>query len=110
MHTFWQHFTEKPILIFNEILAISMSIPLTFLVLMPLLELKPLTIENMGCLRGNSPSEAEKNANFKLNLQNLVHIFYQHFTENLLFFSNEILAFILCLFFPPFHFSFMIKY
>ena len=39
-----------------------------------------------------------------------VHIFCQHFTENPLFFSNEILAFILCLFFPLFHFSFMIRY
>ena len=93
-------------------MAIFMSIPPTlFLVLMPLLELKPLTIEKMGVSWENSPSEAEKNVNFKLNLQNLVHIFCQHFTENPLFFSNEILAFIVhvCLFLPPFHFYFMIK-
>ena len=46
-----------------------MSIPPTFLVLMPLLDLKPLTIEKMGVsIWGDSPSEAEKNANFKLNL------------------------------------------
>ena len=49
----------------------------------------------MGCLRGNFPSESEKNAIFKLNLQNLVHIFYQHFTENPSFFSNEILTIIM---------------
>ena len=40
-------------------------------------------------------SEAEKNAFFTLNYQNLVHIFCQHFTENPLFFSNEILAIIM---------------
>ena len=49
--------------------------------------------------KGNFPSEAEKNAIFKLNLQNLVHIFCQHFTENPLFFSNEILAIIMSI--PP---------
>ena len=87
-----------------------MSIPPTFLVLMPLLEVKPLTMEKMGVSEGESPSEAEKNTNFKLNLQNLVHIFCQHFTENPLFFSNTILAIKLCLFLPPYHFSFMIEY
>ena len=37
---------------FNQILAIFMAMPPTFLVLMPLLELKPLTIENMGVSEG----------------------------------------------------------
>ena len=32
-----------------------MSIPPTFLVLMPLLELKPLTIEKMGVSKGGTP-------------------------------------------------------
>ena len=49
----------------------------------------------MGVSEGELPSEAEKNAIFKINLQNLVHIFCQHFTENPLFFSNEILAIIM---------------
>ena len=78
-----------------------MSIPPTFLVLMPLLELKPLTMEKMGVSEGECPSEAEKSAYFKLNLQNLVFIFCQHFTENPIFFSNKILAIKLCLFLPP---------
>ena len=50
-----------------------MSIPPT---LMPLIELKPLTIEKIGGVwGGTSPSEAEKNANFKLKLQNLIYSF-----------------------------------
>ena len=36
--------------------------------------------------------EAEKIAIFKLDLQNLVHIFCQHFTENPLFIYNKILS------------------
>ena len=40
-----------------------------------------------------------KNAIFKLNLQNFVHMFCQHFTENQLFFFNEILAIIMSI--PP---------
>ena len=55
VHTFCQHFTEKPIFIFNKLLAIFMSIPPTFLALIPLLELKPLTIENMGVSEGQLP-------------------------------------------------------
>ena len=60
-----------------------MSIPPTFLVLMPLLgSIKFWPLKKWRCLRGNFPSEAEKNAIFKLNFQNLVHIFCQRFTEN----------------------------
>ena len=52
-----------------------------------------------------------KNGIFKLNLRNLVHSFCQHFTENLLFFSNEILAIIIISISPTFfHFSLIIKY
>ena len=59
-----------------------MSIPPTLLVLMPLLEIKPLTMEKMGVSEGETPPQKlRKNANFDLNLQNLVHIFCQHFTE-----------------------------
>ena len=58
-----------------------------------------LAIETMGCLRGKLSSEVEKMQFFKLNLQNFVHIFCQHFTENPLFFSNEILAIIMSV--PP---------
>ena len=76
-----------------------MSSPPTFLVLMPLLGIIHFWPLKKGCLRGNFPSEAEKIAISKLNLQNLVHIFYQHFTENPLFFSNEILAIIMSI--PP---------
>ena len=73
-----------------------MSIPPTFLVLMPLLGIINFwPLKKWGCLRGNFPSESEKNAIFKLNLQNLVHIFCQHFTENPSFFSNEILTIIM---------------
>ena len=54
---------------------------------------------------GNFLSEAEKNAIFKLNLQSFVHIFCQHFTENPLFFSNEILAIIMSIS-PTFPFFF----
>ena len=53
---------------------------------------KFLAIEKMGVSEGELPFRSWKNAIFKLNLQNLVHIFCQHFTENPLFFSNEILA------------------
>ena len=77
-----------------------MSIPPTFLVLMPLLGIINFwPLKKWGCLRGNFPSEAKKNVIFKLNLQNLVHIFCQHFTENPLLFSNEILAIIVSI--PP---------
>ena len=63
-------------------------------------------LKKWGCLRGNFPSESEKNAIFKLNLQNLVHIFCQHFTENPSFFSNEILTIIMSIS-PNLHFSFI---
>ena len=77
-----------------------MSIPPTFLVFMPFLGIINFwPLKKWGCLRGNFPSEAEKNVFFTLNLQNLVHIFCQHFTENPLFFSNEILAIIMSI--PP---------
>ena len=52
-----------------------------------------------GVSEGELPLRSWKNAIFKLNLQNLVHIFCQHFTENPLFFSNEILAIIMSI--PP---------
>ena len=62
---------------------------------------KFLAIEKMGVSERELPLGSWKNAFFKLNLQNfvLVHIFYQHFTENPLFFSNEILAIIMSI--PP---------
>ena len=82
-----------------------MSIPPTFLVFVAFVRhYKFLVIEKIGVSEGELPL---RNAIFKLNLQNLVHIFYLHFTENPLFFSNEIVA-IFYLFLPPFHFSFMI--
>ena len=49
----------------------------------------------MGVSEGELPLKSWKNAFLKLNLQNLAHIFCQHFTENPLFFSNEILAIIM---------------
>ena len=60
--------------------------------------------------KGERPLRSWKNAIFKLNFRNFVHSFCQHFTENPLFFSNEILAIIMSI--PPtfFHFSLMIKY
>ena len=77
-----------------------MSIPPTILVLMPLLGIINFwPLKKCGYLRENFPSEAEKNAIFKLNLQNSVHIFCQHFTENQFFFSNEILVIIMSI--PP---------
>ena len=83
-----------------------MSIPPTFLVLIPLLGIINFwPLKKWGCLRGNVPSEAEKNAIFKVNLKNLVHIVCQHFTENPSFFSNEILAIIISIS-PTFPFVF----
>ena len=73
-----------------------MSIPPIFLVLMPLLGIINLwPLKKWGCLRGSFPQKLKKNAILKINLQNLVHIFCQHFTENPLFFSNAILAIIM---------------
>ena len=65
VHTFCQHFTEKPIFIFDKILGIIMSIPPTFLVLMPLLELKPLTIEQMGVSEGELPFRSWEKCKFQ---------------------------------------------
>ena len=63
-------FYWKPLFIFIKILAIFVSIPPTFFVLMPLLGIINFwPLKKWGCLRGNFPSEAEKNA-IKLNLQN----------------------------------------
>ena len=77
-----------------------MSIPPTFLVLMPLLGIINFwPLEKLRVFEGELPLRSWKNAIFKLNLQNLVHIFCQHFTENPLFFSNEILAIIMSI--PP---------
>ena len=89
-------------------MAIFISIPPTFLVLMPLLGIIIFwPLKKWVCLRRNFPSEAEKNAFFKLNLQNLVHVFCQHFTE--IHYSFPMTYWLsLCLFLPPFHFSFMI--
>ena len=86
-----------------------MSIPPTFLVLMPLLGIiNFLAIEKMGVSEGELPLRSwEKNAICKLKLQNLVHIFCQHFTENPLFFSNEILAIIMSI---PHTFPFFFYY
>ena len=54
-------FYWKPLFIFNKILAIFMSIPPTFLVLMPLLGIIIFwPLRKWGCLRGNFPSEAQK--------------------------------------------------
>ena len=53
----------------------------------------------MGVSEGELPLRSWKNVYLKLNLPNLVHIFCQHFTENQLFFSNEILAIIMSI--PP---------
>ena len=53
-----------------------------------------------GCARLRS----WKNAIFKLNLQNLMHTFWQHFTKNPFFFYDEILAIIRAL--PPSFFFF----
>ena len=49
----------------------------------------------------------------KCNFQNqFVQLpgFCRHFTENQCFISNKILTTIICLFLPPFHYSFMIRY
>ena len=86
-----------------------MSIPPTFLVLMPLLGIINFwTLKKMGGVWGGTSPISWKNAIFKLNLQNLVHIFRQHFTENPLFFSNEILAIIMSIpsTFPFFFYDF----
>ena len=65
-----------------------------------------LAIKKMGVSEGELPLRSwKKNAIFKLNLQNLVHIFCQHFAENPLFFSNEILAVIMSIL-PTFPFFF----
>ena len=86
-----------------------MSIPPTFLVFVAFVRhYKFLAIEKMGMSEGEIPLKSWKNAIFKLNLQNLVHIFCLHFTENPLFFSQWNIGYYLCLFLPPFHFSFMI--
>ena len=58
-----------------------------------------LAIETMGVSEGEIVLRSWKMQFLKLNLQNFVHIFCQHFTENPLFFSNEILAIIMSV--PP---------
>ena len=77
-----------------------MSIPPTFLVLMPLLGIiNFLPLTKMWVSEGELPPEAEKMQFLNSICKNLVHIFCQHFTENQLFFSNEILAIIMSI--PP---------
>ena len=61
-------FYWKPLVIFNKILAIFMSIPPTFLVLMPLLGI----INFWTLTKGGTSPRSWKNAIFKLNWQNLV--------------------------------------
>ena len=118
-HTFCQHFTEKPLFIFNKIPAIIMYIPppfhfssmikywlLSYLFFLPFLfwclcqnYYKYLTIE---VKKGVSEGEVHPAIPpfFKLNLFKwCIPGFCQHFTENPLFISNKILAIIMSI--PP---------
>ena len=100
MHTFCQHFTENHYSFSIKYWLFSYLFLPPFLVLMPLLDIINFwPLKQWGCLRGKLSSEAEKMQFLKLNLQNFVHIFCQHFTENPLFFSNEILTIIMSI--PP---------
>ena len=85
-----------------------MSIPPTFLVLMPLLGIINFwPLKKWGCLRGNFPSEAEKmqflNSICKIWCISFANILLKiHYSFPMKFWL------LLCLFLPPFHFSFMI--
>ena len=105
MHTFCQHFTESHYLFSIKYWLFSCLFLPPFLFWCLVRHYKFLAIEKMRVSEGKLPLRSWKNAIFKLNLQNLVHIFCQHFTENQSFFSSEILAVIMSIS-PTFPFFF----
>ena len=98
---FGKIFTKNPLFFYDKILAITIIIsglfipPFLFWCLCQDYN-KSLAIEEKKGVSGGVPipldSEAEKNEIFKPQFAQLIHTFYQHFTENLPFISNRILA------------------
>ena len=85
-----------------------MSIPPTFLVLIPLLGITNFwPLKKWGCLRGNFPSEAEK-MHFLHSISKIWCISFVNILLKIHYSSPMKFWLLLCLFLPPFHFSFMI--
>ena len=85
-----------------------MSIPPTFLVLMPLLGIINFwPLKTWGCLRGNFPSEGEK-MHFLHSICKIWCISFANILLKIHYYFPMKYWLLLCLFLPPFHFSFMI--
>ena len=101
-------FYWKPF-IFNQILAIFMSIPPIFLVLMPLLGIINLwSLKKMGGVWGGTSPQKLKKMQFLKSICKIWCIFFANILLKIHYSFPMKYWLLLCLFLPPFHFAFMI--